>query len=194
MGRLLEELGHRVEAGGPTALDDDVNRGFFPVFASAVARDLDRWSERTGDPIGPTDVEPLNWATAEFGRSVTGPDYLAAVEQLQADSRRLAAWWKYHDLLVTPTIGVLPPPLGVMAPAAPFETSLPVMAQITQFLMPWNITGQPAISLPLAVSASGLPIGVQLVAATGREDLLIRVAAQLERAAPWADRRPPVHA
>ena len=194
VGRLLEELGHRVEAGGPTALDDDVNRGFFPVFASAVARDLDRWSERTGDPIGPTDVEPLNWATAEFGRSVTGPDYLAAVEQLQADSRRLAAWWKYHDLLVTPTIGVLPPPLGVMAPAAPFETSLPVMAQITQFLMPWNITGQPAISLPLAVSASGLPIGVQLVAATGREDLLIRVAAQLERAAPWADRRPPVHA
>ena len=68
------------------------------------------------------------------------------------------------------------------------------MAQITQFLMPWNITGQPAISLPLAMSASGLPIGVQLVAATGREDLLIRVASQIEQAAPWADRRPPVHA
>jgi amidase len=194
VGRLLEELGHRVEGGGPTALDDDVNRGFFPVFASAVARDLDRWSERTGDPIGPTDVEPVNWATAEFGRTVTGPAYLEAVEQLQADSRRLAAWWKYHDLLVTPTIGVLPPPLGVMSPDVALEQSLPLMAQITQFLMPWNITGQPAISLPLAVSASGLPIGVQLIAATGREDLLIRVASQLEQAAPWSDRLPPVHA
>jgi amidase len=194
VGRLLEELGHRVEGGGPTALDDDVNRGFFPVFASAVARDLDRWSERTGDPIGPTDVEPPNWRTAEFGRAVSGPAYLEAVEQLQADSRRLAAWWKYHDLLVTPTIGVLPPPLGVMAPDGALEQSLPLMAQITQFLMPWNITGQPAISLPLAVSASGLPIGVQLIAATGREDLLIRVASQLEQAAPWSDRLPPVHA
>ena len=117
VGSLLEELGHRVEGGGPTALDDNINRGFFPVFATAVARDLDRWSERTGDLIGPTDVEPLNWSTAEFGRAVNGPAYLAAVEQLQADSRRLAIWWKYHDLLVTPTIGVLPPPLGVMAPA-----------------------------------------------------------------------------
>ena len=63
------QLGHRVEERGPTALDDDVNRGFFPVFASAVARDLDRWSARTGDPIGPADVEPLNWTTAEFGRA-----------------------------------------------------------------------------------------------------------------------------
>ncbi|MGZ8735314.1 MAG: amidase, partial [Acidimicrobiia bacterium] len=167
VGRLLEQLGHRVESGGPTALDDDVNRGFFPVFASAVARDLDRWSERTGDPIGATDVEPMNWTTAEIGRTVSGPAYLEAVEQLQADSRRLAAWWKDHDLLVTPTIGVLPPELGVMAPAVPIERSLLVMAQITQFLMPWNITGQPAISLPLGESVSGLPIGVQMVAATG---------------------------
>lgn len=194
VGRLLEQLGHRVEAGGPTALDDDVDRGFFPVFAAAVARDLDRWTERTGDPIGPTDVEPTNWTAAEIGRGVSGPDYLAAVERLQADSRRLAAWWKYHDLLVTPTIGILPPELGVIGPEVPVEQSLPVMAQITQFLMPWNITGQPAISLPLGVSSTGLPIGVQLVAATGREDLLIRVASQLEQAAPWADRRPPVHA
>jgi amidase len=194
VARLLEQSGHRVEEGGPTPIDDDVNAGFFPVFATAVARDLDRWEERTGDPIGPDDVEPVNWATAEFGRSVSGKAYLAAVEQLQADSRRLAAWWKYHDLLVTPTIGVVPPELGVMAPTAPVERSLPLMAQITQFLMPWNITGQPAISLPLGMSASGLPIGVQLVAATGREDLLIRVSARLEAVAPWADRRPPVHA
>ncbi len=194
VGRLLAELGHHVDGEGPTALDDDVNRGFFPVFASAVARDLDRWTELTGDPIGPDDVEPTNWATAEFGRSVTGPAYLAAVEQLQTDSRRLAAWWKYHDLLVTPTIGVLPPELGLMSPDVALENSLPLMAQITQFLMPWNITGQPAISLPVGQSASGLPIGVQLVAATGREDLLIQVASQLEQAAPWCDRRPPVHA
>jgi amidase len=193
--RVLEALGHVVEGDGPTALDhEDLTQGFMPIFTSAIARDLDRWAARTGDPIGPDDVEPWNWTLAELGRSVSGTDYLAALETMQAGSRRLAAWWKYHDVLVTPTLGAQPPRLGTISPDRSLDEVLPVVARLTQFLTPFNATGQPAISLPLGVAADGLPIGVQLVAAYGREDVLVRVAAQLEQAAPWAGRRPPVHA
>jgi amidase len=190
--RVLEQHGHVVAVDGPAALDDpEALAAYFPIFAAAIARDLDRWSARTGDPIGPDDVEPWNWGIAEFGRSVTGPGYLEAVEGLQQASRRLAAWWDDHDLLVTPTLGTTPPRLGTISPDQPMDAVLPVVSRLTQFLIPWNMTGQPAISLPLGQTPDGLPVGVQLVAAYGREDVLLRVAAQLEEAVPWADRRPP---
>lgn len=193
--RALEALGHVVDGEGPTAIDEPaLMDGFFPIFAAAIARDFDRWSARVGVPIGPDDVEPWNWGIAEVGRAVTGAAYLDALERLQAASRRLGAWWKYHDLLVTPTLGATPPRLGTISPDQPMDAVLPIVSRLTQLLTPWNMTGQPAISLPLAMTADGLPVGVQLVAAYGREDLLLRVAAQLEAAMPWADRRPPIHA
>jgi amidase len=193
--RLLEQLGHVVDGDGPGALDDaEGMAGYFPIFAAAIARDLDRWSAATGDPIGPDDVEPWNWGIAEVGRAVSGPAYLAAIEALQAASRRLAAWWKYHDVLVTPTLGITPPRLGTISPDRSTDEVLPVVSRLTQFLTPFNMTGQPAISLPLGMTDDGLPVGVQLVGAFGREDVLLRVAAQLEQARPWSGRRPPVHA
>jgi amidase len=191
----LGDLGHEVSDGGPAALDEDpaVNP-FYAIFCISIARELDRWSAVTGDPITQADVEPWNWMTAEAGRGFSGRQYLEALEALQARSRRLAAWWEHHDLLVTPTLGTTPPRLGVIGPHADPVAALPVMGQITQFLLPWNMTGQPAISLPLGRSRDGLPVGVQLVAASGREDVLLRVASQLEAAHPWAAHRPPVHA
>jgi amidase len=104
-------------------------------------------------------------------------------------------WADGHDLLVVPTSPEPPSPLGELGP----DTDDPLgvllrMGALTTFTFPFNVTGQPAVSLPLHWSADGLPIGVQLVAAFGREDVLLRVAAQLEQAAPWADRRPPVSA
>lgn len=194
--RLIEGLGHHVELASPAALDEPGIDGFFPVFASAIARDLDRWSGRTGDAIGADDVEPWNWQLAETGRAVSGPAYLAAMETQHAFARRLAAWWADDgfDLLLTPTLGVPPPRIGELGPLAPLDQTLPLVMRVTQFLTPWNVSGQPAISLPLHEGADGLPIGVQLVAAYGREDLLLRVSAQLEAACPWGDRRPMVHA
>jgi amidase len=96
-------------------------------------------------------------------------------------------------VLLTPTLPIPPFPLGELAPTAkdPAEL-LDSVGETGAFTLPFNVTGQPAISLPLHRNAEGLPIGVQFVAAYGREDILIQLAAQLEQAAPWADQRPMV--
>src|SRR2546426_8373233 len=195
--RLLESLGHRVEEAYPAALaDTEVGHATVTVITAATARDLTYWSERTGRRIGAGDVEPMTWAIAEMGRSVRASDYIRAMDYLHAHTRPVAAWWaEGFDLLLPPTLAEPPPRLGEFDPAPDdplrgFTRS----AAFVVFTMPFNVTGQPAVSLPLHWSADGLPIGVQLGAAYGREDLLIRVAAQLESARPWSGRRPPVHA
>jgi amidase len=185
-GQALEDLGHRVEWSAPDALDLSLDDALlmFPVFA---ARELDRWSARTGRVIGEDDVEPATWVMVEIGRSVTAARYLACLDAAQRWSRQAAAWWAAGwDVLVTPTLPEPPPPLG--------ELGGPTGARLVAYTLPWNLSGQPAISLPLHQDHSGLPIGVQFIAGQGREDLLLRLAAQLEQALPWHDRLPPIHA
>jgi amidase len=196
-GSLLESLGHGVEATHPEAFDDpDYIERFTERWTAGIAWNLDYWSRRTGKDVGPDGVEPSTWALAEAGRSLTGAQYLSALEYQQVNARDAARWWEDgFDLLLAPTMGEPPTPLGVFAPepdnpASPIVRAIPP-AGFTAF---WNSTGQPAISVPLHWSEEGLPIGIQLVAAYGREDLLIRTAAQLEEARPWADRTPPVFA
>jgi amidase len=195
--RLLESLGHDVDVSHPKALDDpDYTGHFITNWAAGAAWNLDYWVRRTGDQIGPDDVEPLTWALAEVGRSSNAADWLWAREWLQANAREIADWWtEGYDLLLTPTIAEPPPPLGTFdsPPDNPLH-GLFRAAEVVPFTPPFNGTGQPAISLPLHWNDAGLPIGVQLVAAFGREDVLLRVAAQLEAAQPWSDRSPAVHA
>src|SRR5512139_1536124 len=108
----------------------------------------------------------------------------------------MASFWATgHDLLLTPTLPEPPLLLGQFAPTDDNPLAgLFRSAAVVPFVAPFNTTGQPAVSVPLHWTADGLPIGVQLVAAYGREDVLLRVASQLEAAAPWADRTPRVHA
>jgi amidase len=197
VGRLLASLGHCVEPSHPDGLGDpEMLRSFGMIVSCATARALDAWSEKTGRQIGGSDVEPMTWAVAELGRGVTGPQYVRAVSLAQAQTRRIGRWWaEGFDLLLTPTVAEPPPPLGTFhsPPEDPLRGFLRA-GSFGAFTSTFNATGQPAISLPLHWNAQHLPIGVQLVAAYGREDLLIRIAAQLEQARPWADRRPPVHA
>jgi amidase len=194
--RLLEGLGHRVEEAFPSGLDDPRSApAMVVVIAAWTARDLDFWSERTGHEIGASDVEPYTWTLAEMGRGITAPAYVAAIQALERYAWETSSWWGEFDLLVTPTMAELPPTLGQFGsapddPTAPLGRSGPVVA----FTAPFNVAGQPAISLPLHWSAEGLPVGVQLVAAYAREDVLLRIAAQLEQARPWKDRRPPISA
>jgi amidase len=191
-GRLLESLGHRVEMVDLPALDQHIDGAFGIVMTVAVAHDLARWSERTGETIGPDDVEPGNRFLGDIGAQVSGVDYMRAIEAMQAWSRGVAAWWTDHDILVTPTSPEPPVRLGELAPTNSDPSVSERMATLVSFTSPFDITGQPAISLPLHWNDAGLPIGVQLAAAYGREDLLLRLSAQLESAAPWKDRHPAV--
>jgi len=194
--RVLGELGHTIDDSHPDALDDaGVMAAFVTVIAANIARTLEAWGERVGRAVAPADVEPLTWAVAERGGALGAAELLASLEYVHRFGRRMAAWWHDgFDLLLTPTSAAPPPPLGYVSSTAddPFRGFIR-SAPYGVFTSPFNMSGQPAISLPLHWSAGGLPIGVQLVAAYGREDLLLQVAAQLEQAAPWKDRRPPIH-
>ncbi len=191
-GRLLESLGHVVEPVDLPALDAPVDDAFGIVMIVAVARDLARWSAVTGVQLTDDDVEPGNLFLAEMGGHISGIDYAGAIEKMQLWSRGVGAWWEDHDVLVTPTSPEPPIALGDLAPGIADPAASAHMATLVSFTSPFDITGQPSISLPLHWNDSGLPIGVQLTAAYGHEDVLLRVSAQLEEAAPWADRHPPL--
>jgi amidase len=199
-GQALEALGHHVEVAHPEALDDAGRlASFMAVWSSLQALALHTWGSVLGRELGPDDVEPLTWRLASHGRDTSSVDYLDAVVRMQAFSRRVAQWWAGgFDLLVTPTLGELPPRLGVLQTPDDPMAGYARTARFVPYTPIFNQTGQPAISLPLAEATSDtgttVPVGVQLVAAYGCEDLLVRVAAQLEAAHPWSDRRPPVHA
>jgi amidase len=190
--RKLEELGHSVVEAHPSALTDgSIDTFTIPVIASALALQMEQFGAAIGRQIGSADLDSDNWAVIEMGRGVGAAQYVGAVEAAQRFARRVGAWWEDFDLLLSPTLPEPSPMLGdlVPRPGKPLEGLLR-SAQLTTFLMPFNVTGQPAVSLPLHWSAGGLPVGVQIVAGMGREDLLIRVAAQLEAAMPWEGRRP----
>jgi amidase len=202
--RLLESLGHTVEPVSPAALDETELLGLFlVVLTTHVMWDVGELGRLAGQEIGPDDVEPLTWTYYEMGKEHSAIAYLNAITEAHRWTRRVASWFSGpreqstgFDLLLTPTMAEPPPEIGDvvgtkddpwhgMARATPFAS----------YCAPFNVTGQPAMSVPLYWEASrDLPIGVQLVADHGREDLLLRVAAQLEAARPWADRRPTVHA
>jgi Asp-tRNA(Asn)/Glu-tRNA(Gln) amidotransferase A subunit family amidase len=184
VGGTLADLGHHVADGFPPAL----SRGGFPeafmaAMAVVTARSLAVWEERLGRPLTENDVEPATWGAARHGSTVSGAQYAVAVDGLRVHGREIERWWAEDgwDMLLTPTTPSKAPPLGQAVGGDP-----------AAFTAAFNASGQPAVSLPLRHGDDGLPIGVQLVAAYGREDILLRVASQLESAMPWAGRRPPL--
>ena len=194
--RLLEDLGHDVVESHPAAIDEaDFARHAARIMPFAFAAFcLDWWERRIGRQFGPDDVEPFTWFCAERGRRLNAGQYLSAVEWIQAWGRRMASWWSTgFDLLLTPTVPTPPPALGTMIDPEDPRITGQRAAPIVSFMLPFNMTGQPAISLPLHWSTDGLPIGTQLVAATGREDIVLMAASQLEKAAPWSHHRPTTH-
>ena len=185
--KLLAELGHTVEPAEIEALrDPDWVPRFLTIWVVGVAMELDEAARDIGRAIDPSEIEYLTWALAELGRLVTGPAYAEAWRWIHRASRRIAEFWTRYDLWLTPTVTEPPPPLGTFAsPADDPLAGIMRAAKFAPFTAPFNATGQPACSLPLYANAAGLPIGVQLVGAYGREDLLLRVAAQLEAAQPF---------
>lgn len=194
--KLLESLGHTVVEEYPKALENGEIVGHFTALWDAGLFDVITKHERAiGRAAQPGDFEALTMEMAESGRALSAQALLDAIRAVEQTAFTAAEWWASgFDLLLTPTLAEPPVPLGTFV-----NDETPILgflraAAFAPFCAGFNITGQPAISLPLGMSDDGLPIGVHLVAAYGREDVLIRVASQLEQAAPWAARQPQIHA
>jgi Asp-tRNA(Asn)/Glu-tRNA(Gln) amidotransferase A subunit family amidase len=137
------------------------------------------------------DVEPLTLATAEDGKALDAARYAASIRVVHRVGRQVAAFFADHDLLLSPTMATPPKPLGVLSLSNPDpQEYIGHLLQTIGFTQLMNVSGVPAMSVPLYWSSEGLPIGIQFAAPFGEEARLFRIAAQLEQARPWADRRP----
>jgi amidase len=192
---MLEGLGHIVEPTWPTCLaDTTLTNKFMALWATQLAMAARDFGATLGREVTADDIEPVNWVLIERAQQVSAVDYAAAQAAAWAFRRALQQWWADGwDLLLSPT--VTEPPLLLTEfennpehPTAPMRRG----GEFASFTPPFNMSGQPAISLPLYRNAEGLPIGVQLAAAYGREDVLIRVASQLESAHPWVSDHPAI--
>jgi len=177
---LLEELGHSVS---PTELEltEGLVRDFQTIwFASLAATQVPDWSK----------TESKTQEQADLGRGIPAPDYLQALAALRSFSRRVVSMWEDYDLLLTPTLAQ--PLFKIGTPKSfPAAEMLEKRFEFSPFTPVFNITGQPAASLPLWWNSDEVPIGVQLVGPPAGEAVLFRVSSQLEEARPWQQRRPP---
>ena len=192
---LCASLGHHVEEASPPVSGELVTEAFVTVWTVGVAWSVDSLASLTGREVTRESVEALTWALAEAGRQRSGPAYLTSIHTLQMLGRVVAMFMRDWDVWLTPVVAEPPPPLGTFDPTpdnplAGFLRS----AEFVPFTPIANVTGQPAMSVPLHWNAAGLPIGAHFVGRFGDEATLVRLAAQLEVARPWADRRPPLSA
>jgi amidase len=186
--RELEAMGHHVVEGAAPALSSPQLWSAARVaLMAAVANEIHAWEQRLDRPFGEHDMESGTWAQVQAGRATSAVEVLTAIETMQAVSHEVQAWFATVDLLVTPTTAAPPTEHGEYH--RNYESG-----RGSAFTRPFNVTGQPALSLPLGWPDDGLPRGVQLIAGYGREDILIQVGSALEVAKPWAHRRPPASA
>lgn len=206
--KLLESLGHQVEVAPLPYRREDLTEVFLTMVCGEAAADIEILSQYLGRPARPGDVERATWAMAMLGRSFSAKDYALQRRKWNDIARRLGAFHQQYDILLTPTVSKVPFPIGALQPDTAEErllklvTSLnlegvlkarigPLAEKIFSYI-PYtalgNITGQPSMSVPLHWTQEGLPVGVMFTADVGREDILFRLAAQLEQAQPWMER------
>jgi amidase len=195
--RLCETLGHNVEEVVPAKLSyPKIPDIFGNIFSCFVGHLVYYWERELGKKIGQNDLETITWDSYKAGLKRTGADYLVAVEESQRFSRKIAKWYHegHFDLLLTPTMRIPPTKLGAFkaTPDNPRKW-LQVALSMVAFTRTQNITGQPAMSVPLYWNEDNIPIGVQFAGRFGDEATLFRLAAQLEQARPWAGKIPPIH-
>lgn len=194
--QLLTSLGHEVEDSRPSLLEEEgVANRYLEMGTAYGAQIANVMEELLGRALTPDDFSPWTWAMIEHGKKTSATDLLGYLDWRNAASRNTADWWERgYDVLVVPTTADVAPPLGELGlrPGESFEDGAARYYRHVPITHIWNATGQPAISLPLYVGETGLPLGVSFVAAYGREDLLFQLAGQIEQAAPWSGRRAPV--
>lgn len=191
--RLCVDLGHEVSENAPDIDGSLLVKAFTAVWVSGCASGIDGFAFASGRTPRQDLFEPLTWALYEKGHHTTGSEYLMSQTILQQISRHIARFFEEYDIWLTPTLAEPPLPLGSFAeaPDNPMKGFYRAV-DFVPFTPIANTTGQPAMSVPLYWNKEGLPVGTHFFGRFGDEGALFRLAAQLEAARPWADRRPPV--
>ena len=191
-GALLESLGHEVVEADPPWARPELSAVFTASFGPAVCTQIKLAEMLAGRPATPEDMEPLSWALYELCKNINSVDALLAELQLHGTGRELITWVAQYDALLTPALAEAPVTLGTLDPLNADDPmgAFTRSAAFTPFTPPCNISGQPAISLPLYEREDGLPLAVQLIGQPAGEGALLALAAQLEEAHGWSERRP----
>jgi amidase len=194
---VLADQGHHVEEAGPQLDGLAVMRSMMDVWFFGFDLRLAGYSKRSGHAIGPDTLEPVIFKVYEYARQMKPERFLTAMVALNAARRQLGKHFTKYDVWLSPTTARVAQPWGNYnlgrADVSLEELPEKIFRPVCQFTLPHNIMGTPAISLPLMMHSTGLPIGVQLAAGPANEHLLLQLAAALEVAMPWADRVPPLH-
>ena len=182
--KLCESLGHHVVEAAPSFDSAGASQASATVMSAVSLAAIRRRVAERGRDLAEDDLEPFTRFLYDRSTAMTADGYVEALRTVELTGRAVAPFFQQYDVLITPTIAATVPPLGLLDTSRPpsmFEHA----ARYASYTSPFNITGQPAMSMPLATDETGMPVGVQFVAAVGREDLLFRLAGQIEQASPW---------
>ena len=192
---LCRDLGHQVVEAPFDASPSRLAPAVLTIIATHTRATMEAAAAASGRPLEESDVEPGTWAIAEMGAAKTSTDYVEAIQTIHATGRALADHMTRFDVMLSPTMGTPPLPLGVLSLSNPDrEAQTQAILRSVAFTQLANATGVPAMSCPLHWNDAGLPIGLQFMGRMNDEATLLRLAGQLERARPWFDRRPPSEA
>ena len=209
---LLKSLGHDVMEDAPAINAEEYSLHFLTVVAGQMRADIEEAAEMAGKKVSLDDFDLTTFGTGLFGKIMKSSDYVRALRYLQARSRDIGRFFENYDVLLTPVLNQPPVKLGALKPSAGEQSQIkliartgatwvleamnvikPIAAQTFEFI-PWtpvfNVTGQPAMSVPLHWNEAGLPIGMHFVGKWGDEATLFRLAGQLEKEKPWFDKAP----
>jgi len=211
--RLCQDLGHIVEEAAPQIDGHTFARDFLTMVCAETRADIEEGEPLTGRKARYGEFEPATWALGLLGRQISAGEYSCALRALQRAARQVGQFFETYDVLLTPTLATPPMEIGWLQPTGVKAFALKLLGSLNAgallnklagiealaeevfafipFTPVFNVTGQPAMSVPLVWNDAGLPIGMHFVARFGEEATLFRLAAQLERARPWFDRRPP---
>ena len=194
--KTLADLGHEVEEAAPE-LPADLAEAFGDAFLGTIAietaRDVEELSELVGREVTEADLEPAIWSYMQYGHRFSGVDALRFRRTLHSIARVVGPFFEDYDVYVSPTLAKPPVPIGNIDMQVPDHNEFfGNMFTFMPFTSLFNVTGSAGVSLPVWWNDENLPIGCQFITRMGRDGLLLSLAAQIERAIPWADRRPPV--
>jgi len=192
--KLCERLGHDVEESMPEVSPPVIGMNFMAIWGSGLTMLVDIIARTNAKEVKRDELEGLTWGLYQFGKTVTAAQYQLSWVTLQTVARQVARWQQRYDAWITPVLGRPPVRIGeINLEETDMMKGFAPVIDYCPFTALQNITGQPAINLPLAWSKSGLPIGVQFVGRFGEEHVLLSLAAQIEKAQPWSTRRPPIY-